>query len=268
MAWMLRSSSALVLIVGVQLFVFTEHTAVAFAFTIEPSITAAFLGANYWGSVLLELLASREARWVDARPAVPGVLVFTALTFAETILKIVDFRLESPLAWAWIAVYAIVPPTMGFLLWRQHRAPGSEPVRAHPLARWLQATLATHALLLCSVGVLLLLGSARAESWWPWPLDPRGAYKASHGPYVGCWLVGIGVVAGQAAWENDLRRLRGALPSYAAIAALQLVTLARYHAAFAWRSVGGGVFLGVVVSALVVGVVGTIASRRLDAAAA
>ncbi|MFI5298482.1 MAG: hypothetical protein ACHREM_10310 [Polyangiales bacterium] len=260
----LRASSVLVLIVGVQLFVLSAHTNVAFAFPIEPPITAAFLGANYWGSVVLEYLASREETWANARAAVPGVLVFTALTLVQTVGNLAFFRLESPFAWTWIAVYAIAPCVFGWLWWKQRQVEGGEPARGRPLPVWIRATLMIHTVVLLTIGAALFFGSETVTDWWPWQLDLHGKYKSGFGPYVGCWLVGVGAIAGQAAWENDLRRLRGALPSLALLGALQLVTLARYRHAFGWASVSGRVFVTLVVPAVVAGVAGTVASRAAD----
>jgi len=58
-------------VAGFQLFVLTEYTDRFFAWTIDVPLTAAFLGASYWGSFALVLIASRQHAW--ARVAVPGV---------------------------------------------------------------------------------------------------------------------------------------------------------------------------------------------------
>lgn len=51
----------------------TEHY---FAWTIASPLTAAFLGAAYWASAVLELMAARERAWSHGRVAVPAVLLF------------------------------------------------------------------------------------------------------------------------------------------------------------------------------------------------
>jgi hypothetical protein len=67
----------LVTLAGIQLYVLSGHTDRYFAWTIAVSLTAAFLGAFYWASVPLALLAGLRGVWVDARPGVlriiPGV---------------------------------------------------------------------------------------------------------------------------------------------------------------------------------------------------
>ena len=72
MRGLLVAASVLVFLAGFQLFILTEQTEHYFAWTIQPPLTAAFLGAGYWSSFLLEFLASRERIWARARVAVPA----------------------------------------------------------------------------------------------------------------------------------------------------------------------------------------------------
>src|SRR5207244_4892791 len=83
---LLLVASGLVFLAGVPLFLGTEHTDLYFAWTIAPPLIAAFLGAAYWASCLLELLSAREQTWARARLAVPAVLVFTTLMLVATLL--------------------------------------------------------------------------------------------------------------------------------------------------------------------------------------
>jgi hypothetical protein len=69
MRWILRIAGILVLIAGYQLFVLTSQTDRYFAWTINPPLTAAFLGASYWASFVLVFLASQERYWANARAA-------------------------------------------------------------------------------------------------------------------------------------------------------------------------------------------------------
>lgn len=63
-------------LIGLPLVLLTTQTAAYFAWTIEPPMTAAFLGANYWSSALLTLLAARETLWARGRVAVSVALAF------------------------------------------------------------------------------------------------------------------------------------------------------------------------------------------------
>ncbi|MFC6259276.1 hypothetical protein ACFP5Z_19690, partial [Kocuria oceani] len=126
----------LVFLAGLVLFVFPLRTADWFAWTIEPAMTAVFLGAAYWSSALLEAAGARSAGWDRARLAVWPVFVFTTLTLGVTLLHLDRFHLSSehpPLArfasWAWLAIYAAVPVAMLVIgrLQLRSRAPAARP---------------------------------------------------------------------------------------------------------------------------------------------
>jgi hypothetical protein len=79
MRGLLLAAGALVFLAGFQLFILTGQTDLYFAWTIQPPLTAAFLGAGYFPSFLLEVLAAREREWARTRIAVPAIFTFTTL---------------------------------------------------------------------------------------------------------------------------------------------------------------------------------------------
>ena len=58
MRWLLGVAAVLVMLAGTQLFVFAERTNEFFAWTITNPLTAATLGAAYWGSFVIETLGA------------------------------------------------------------------------------------------------------------------------------------------------------------------------------------------------------------------
>lgn len=273
MSRMLAVAGALVFVAGTQLFVLTEHTDRFFAWTVDPPITAAFLGANYWASCVLEWSASRERVWVRARTAVPSVLLFTSLTAIASLLNLRFYDLtiyrgavfypRALAVWAWFVVYLSVPVVMGALLLRQGRAPGRDPPREKRLPRALRATLALHSAGLLALGAGLMVSARWATVLWPWPLqvgDPT--YVSANDWYIGVWLVGVGVIAGQTAFEDDLRRARYPSLSYLVLGVLQCVALARFPRSLDWSGPRAWVYLGVVVSIAVAGGLGWRAAER------
>jgi hypothetical protein len=135
MRLILLAASILVLTAGLDLTLLTEQTATSFAWTIQSSITAAFLGAGYLSSFILEFLAFREKTWANARVAVPSVFLFTTLTLVATLLHLDKFHLNSPIfsamvaAYLWLAIYIAVPIALLILLIYQIRLQGSTPKR-------------------------------------------------------------------------------------------------------------------------------------------
>jgi hypothetical protein len=261
---LLFAAGVLVFAAGIQLFVFTERTATRFAWTIEPPLTAAFLGASYWASVALEWTAARERVWARARVAAPAVFVFTTLTLVATLLHIDRFHLGERFAfstqlvtWVWIAVYALVPPLMAVLMVVQRRITGADPSRSARLPRWLRAVLIAEALLLGAVGAGLFAAPERTSALWPWALTPLTARA------VGAWLVGIGIAAAHSASENDFRRVRPAAVSYVLLGVLHGVVVARYPDQIEW-GVGAWVYVAIIALSVVVGVYAWGAASRLE----
>jgi hypothetical protein len=254
---LLFTASVLVLLAGIQLFVFTGQTSHFFAFTIANPLAAAFLGAAYLAAVPIEALAARQARWANARIAVPAVLVFTVLTLAVTVTHLGQLHLGARfetgtriVAVAWIAIYVLVPALMLILLVRQAHTPGADPPRSAGLPAWLCAVLAAQAVVLLGLGAALFAAPGPAAALWPWKLTPMMAQA------TGAWLISLGVAAGQALLERDARRLRPAAAGSILLAVLLAIALARYPHQFAWRSASGTVYLIFLATMLLTGAVG------------
>lgn len=253
---LLFTASVLVLLAGLQLFVFTGRTDHFFAWTIANPLAAAFLGAAYWASVPLEALAGRQALWANARIAVPAVLVFTVLTLAATITHLGQLHLGAGFATGtqvvtviWIAIYVLVPALLLILLAVQARTRGTDPPRSACLPAWLCVLLAIQAAVLLGLGIALFAVPRQAAPLWPWALTPMMAQA------TGAWLISLGVAAGHALLERDARRLRPAVTGYVVLAVLLSVALARYPHLFEWRSVSGIAYLTFLVTMLLTGLV-------------
>jgi len=241
---LLYTASVLVLLAGIQLFVFTGRTDSFFAFTIANPLAAAFLGAAYLAAVPIEALAGRQAAWANARIAVPAVLVFTVLTLAVTLTHLGQLHLGARFAAgtqivtvAWIAIYVLVPALMLILLATQAHTPGADPPRPAGLPGWLSVVLAAQAIVLLGLGTGLFVTPGPAAALWPWKLTPMMAQA------TGAWLISLGVAAGHAVLERDARRLRPAAAGSILLAVLLSIALARYPHQFAWRSASGIVYL-------------------------
>ena len=249
-------AGGLVFLAGFQLFVLTEQTEHYFAWTIQPHITAAFLGAAYWASFALQVLASREKWWDRTRIAIPTILIFTVMTLAATFLHIDRFHFNSlePIArfaaWFWLAIYVLVPPLMLVLLYRQLSVPGEDQPRVRNLPVWLRGLLGIHSIILLGVGASLFLAPQIANVVWPWKLTPLTARA------VAAWLIGLGIGAGQGVYENEFARLRVAMISYTLFGLLEFLTLLRYWTSIEWMAIQSWLYVGFLATVLVVGVSG------------
>jgi hypothetical protein len=237
----LRPMRALLVVFGVltflavaALFVRPESTDRYFAWTIQPPLTAAFLGAAYLAGCTLVVLSLRAEAWAHARAAVVTILVFTVLTLVATLVHLDRFHLQASgaaaraAAWFWLAVYVSVPLVMVVLLAVQSRIEGAHPQRALPMPRWLAVALAVEGAVMFVVGALLFVRPGTIG--WPWPLSPLTSRA------IGAWLLSFGLAAGLAVAEGDLPRLRAPAVAYLVFGLAELVALLRFAHSLSWGS--------------------------------
>ncbi len=261
MRWMLYVAGAFVLIAGFQLFVLTGRTEDFFAWTIDPPLTAAFLGAGYWSSAILELGSARRPEWSGARLAMPTVLFFTTITLVLSLIHLDKFHTDSLFGIAWLVVYACFPVSMTAILFLQVRNAGGDVPRRSALPGWVRLTLAAQAAVLFVLGAMLYVAPVDAASLWPWPLTPLT------GRAVGAWLLGTGFIAAHVAIENARERVDIAMLSYAAFGVLQLVAVARYWDTPDWSALGAVAYLGFLATMVALGLYGWRTRHRYSASA-
>lgn len=245
---LLALAALLVFLAGVQLFVFTLRTERYFAWTIDPPMTAVFLGASYWSAVGLELAGARSRTWAGARIAVPAVFVFTTLTLVITIAHRDRFHFGAEheastraVTWAWLAIYAVVPVLMVLAVLTQRRVSTAVPPR-RGLPAWVKVVLVVQAAVLLALGSALLVDPGWADAAWPWPLSPLT------GRAIGAWLVGLGVASAHALVVDDRPSLRPLGITGVLFGALQGIALLRHGDALDWGGVpASGYVAGLVV---------------------
>jgi hypothetical protein len=248
-------------VIGFPLVVLTKQTDTYFSWTIQPPLTAAVLGACYWGSAALVLTSARRSTWAYARVAVPGIVVAGVFLLLATLLHHDRFHMDSATGWAWLVLYALLPPSALVLFSRQRSAPGGDPVRAAPMSRWAIRALAMQGVVLLGFGVALFVAPVAVGEVWPWTLSPLT------GRAIGAWLMAIGASAAQAAWEGDWDRVKAGMLGYAAIATLELAMLMRFSGTPDWGDPSAWVLIAFLVAMLVTGVAGFVAAVRAGASA-
>ena len=247
---------------GVQCFILATSTDRWFAWTVSPPISAAVLGAGYFGSIVMVFEARRARRWVDARVVILSTLLFASLTLAVTLLHIDKFHFDTGAnsarvaAFAWLVIYVVVPPFVLFLVVQQHRAPGVEPERDGTLLPLpARVLLLVEGGLLVALGVVLFGGAERAE-FWPWKLTDLTARAIS------AWLIALGAMLALCAWEREVARTRYALHSVAAAALLWILAVSRFRSSVQWDF---GAALTVAVPVLLIATVIAALQRRTSA---
>jgi hypothetical protein len=212
----------LVTSVGVFTFVLATETERLFAWTINPPLTAAFLGANYFAAFFLALFAARERIWAYAAIAYAVSVVFTSTTLFATLLHVDRFNFDNVNGWLWTIVYVTVPPYLLLVGFRQLRLPGDDPPKTAPIPGWLVVLVSVQAAIALVVGVLLFVAPSTADDIWPWPLTPLTSRT------VAAWSLALAAGLAFTAWQRDWTRVRIATPTYVAIPLLQFVALLRF----------------------------------------
>jgi hypothetical protein len=242
------------------LFILAEMTDETFAWTIEPPLTAAFIGAGYAAGFVLVVLCLRDPLWAHNRVPVLTIFVFVVLTLAATLLHIDRLHFDDDFgglgllakgaAWFWLAVYIVVPVAMLVLIVVQERAPGDDPPQRHPVPVVLRVALALESAVLLVVGATIYVVPPTSASVWPWPLTPFT------GRIVAAWLLAFGLATALAAVAGDLRRLRTAAIAYAVFGVLALVALARFPGTLDWGRPAAWVFVALTVAVALTGAAG------------
>jgi hypothetical protein len=249
----------IVLAVGaiLGLYVASERTAEAFAWTIQPPLTAALLGAGYAGALVLFGVAVRHPDWSRVRSAVPAPLVLSIAMLATTVLHLDRFHLDAGgipgvVAWTWLVVYVIVPPLLAYeWVWHRHRQVlrlGPSPPRWAVVVGWVAAAVSA------GLGVALLVAPASAvAAAWPWQLTPLTARA------LGSWLLAGGAAIGHVVLDGDLIRVRPLLAALTVTGLFGLGAVLRYPGEPS--GLGAGLVLAGLALVTALGAAGLLTSR-------
>ena len=241
---------------GLSLFVFPSETATLFAWTIQPPLTAAFLGASYWASTTLAATCALERDWVRGRAFAAPYLIAGVVLLVVTLVHIDRFHMDAVTGWAWLVLYAIFPPAVVLLLTRQIRTPGAEPERADPMPRPLLAAIGVFGVALCALGTALVIAPLDVASLWPWTITPLT------GRAIGTFVLAQGALALTVCRERDWGRVRPPMYQAVVLGVLQLGAILRFSDTLDWDAPGAWIYLGAALAVLVVGATGTLRCRR------
>ena len=107
-------AAGLAAVAGFLLFPLAGETDRFFSWTIEPPLSAAFMGAAYWAALVLLAWAARQREWALARTAMPAVAAIAALLLVTTLIHLDKFDLDSLFGWFWLVVYCLVTPLLAW----------------------------------------------------------------------------------------------------------------------------------------------------------
>jgi hypothetical protein len=247
------------------LFVLSNHTEDWFSWTIEPPLTAAFLGASYFAALLLFAWTARFGDWRSAQATLVPVSVIAILLLVATIVHEDRFH-HDVFGWFWKVAYVVAPIGIAVAVARQIRA-GSDRRRPTtdrppaPLPKAVRAALVPQGLVMAALGVYLFAAPTDADDLWPWALTPLTARV------IGAFVAGFGASALHAVTANDLRSFEGAALAYSALGGLQLLALALHATDLTGGDGDTWLYVFFLVSVAGAGLAGLRSARRLSAAA-
>jgi hypothetical protein len=251
------------LVLGIDLTLAPSRTDELFSWTIEPSLTAATIGAFYVTGFALLISALRGSTWARARTVILGGVLFAVLAIIATFIDLDKFAFDSdePLAvvvaWVWISTYTIVPVLLLALCVPQSRMPGVDP-RTGPPPRWLSVSLWAAGAVAVAVAAGLTVIPEDMADIWPWSLTPLTARV------LGSWIGGLSAVFLWGAWENDRLRMFPAVVTLGFVGLVQLLTVARFGDQISWDEPGAWIYVAVLGAALVAGAAGWARLRQAD----
>ena len=244
--------AALALIAGGLLVIGAEDTDDWFSWTIQPPLTAAALGAFYWGALVLFVHGSRARGWLEVRPIAYPVLFIAVVLLVVTLIHLDKFHLDSLFGIFWLCAYIVAPPLLLYAIVRQ-RAAGPGPV-GPSLPPLLRALLAVEGIVMLGVGALMLLAPDSATDIWPWALTPLTSRA------LGTFVLAVALIA-LIVVRDDRFPVRGLPAALTVLGVLQLLAVALHEEDLGEDALACGLYLGFLALVVATGTYGAIAER-------
>ena len=234
--------AALALTAGALLFFGATDTDDWFSWTIEPPLTAAALGAFYWGAFVLLAVAAGASGWTAVRPIVLPVLAIAIALLVITLVHLDRFDMDSLFGVFWLCAYVAAPPLLvaGIALERRRTPPAPASTPSKPLGRGLRIALTIEGAAMLAASAVMLLAPDTAADLWPWALSPLTSRA------LGAFVLGVALVALMVVRERGITLFTGTAAALVALAALQLLAVALHSADLGDDGLATGVYLGFV----------------------
>ncbi|MFP3855243.1 MAG: hypothetical protein ACLFWD_13220 [Anaerolineales bacterium] len=199
--WVAAAIVPFLLLAFLILFFFPETSGERFAWEINPSMTAMFMGAGYVGGAWLFINTIFGQRWHRVAPGFPAVTTFATAMLLATVLHWEVFDLNHLPAALWFALYVAAPILVPIVWWRNRSADPSlseqSGLKVPAVARWGLRLLG---IFLLGFAVLGFVSPNWLIDIWPWPLSALTA-RIMSGWFA---LLGVGgvVIGGEVRWSG------------------------------------------------------------------
>jgi hypothetical protein len=155
------------------LYLLPGNTEQHFAWTIEPPLTALFLGSAYAGGIWFFARVLTVRRWHRVKYGFPAVLLFATLLAAATFVHWGRFHVGHISFVVWVTLYVTTPVLAAVVLARQWREdPGTEEEADVVLPRAVRSALALLGAAALAAGLTLFAFPEQLGPVWAWDLTP------------------------------------------------------------------------------------------------
>lgn len=166
-----------------------------FAWTVQPRLSAVYIGASYIFRALFFLAIFRATSWDRIRPLTWGNAIFALTLLVATFIHAERFRWSGPMAYIWLFLYIEEPLWMVFLLAKAPRPLNELQRRDTGSWQGVQALLAVEAFVLIAAGGFLFFSPEFLSPLWPWTLTPLTARVMAGWPFgFAVWMVTVALM--------------------------------------------------------------------------
>jgi hypothetical protein len=207
--WVFLPLIPLTAVFGPLLVIAPGHTATYWAWTIQPSMSAVWVGAGYtFGACAISTMLVLN-RWRTAILAIVATIPFAYAMIIATFLHLDRFATGSIRFWVWLVIYLVLPIGLP-IIWFRNRGndPGVQPGE-ELLPQWLSRTIGVIGVVVVAFAMALFVLPSTVGRVWPWMLTPLMAQV------VAGWLLFFGTGAAMFNCERRLQAVRAFLPSVA-----------------------------------------------------
>jgi len=143
-----------------------------YAWSIKPSVNAAFIGAGFLaGTVATGLVLAFATRWRTFSTLPIALWVLATSLFTATLIHNDRFKFDYAPTWVWTFVYAAVPFAVPYLVLRQRRTADPEP-DASPKLTALRVISGVLGVAILAGAIALYVAPVDLGKHWLWALTP------------------------------------------------------------------------------------------------
>ena len=202
---------------GVFLYLVPGRADTDYAWSIQPPVNAAFIGAGFLaGTLATGLVLWRATRWRSFSLLPPALWVLATTLLLATIIHADRFRWDYPLTWVWTLVYAGVPVAIPYLVAAQWQI-AEPPPEVDPALRAPRILAGIAGAGLLAGAAALYLAPVDLGEHWLWPLTPLLARA------VAAWYMLFGTMLVSCAY--GMRRPADAIIPYATLGSWSVLLL-------------------------------------------